>query len=113
MTVPTSSRGPPVRGRIAEADARALRAILLEHQRARTDQIEALLWQYGGAGGTAEADARELVVARMVLADVEAALQRLDDGSYGWCVRCTESIGLERLYAAPRTLLCIDCALER
>ena len=114
MTMPTTTRGQPVRGALSDTDARALRAILQEHQRARTDQIEALLWQYGDAGAAVgEAQARELVVARIVLADVDAALQRLDEGSYGWCVRCADPIGLERLFAAPRTLLCIGCALEQ
>ena len=114
MTLSTTTRGQPVRGALPDTDARALRSILQEHQRARTDQIEALLWQYGDAGAAVgEAEARELVVARLVLADVDAALQRLDDGSYGWCVRCAGGIGVERLYAAPRTLLCIGCALEQ
>ena len=113
MTMPTTTRGQPVRSGIKDNDVRALRAILQEHQRARADQIEALLWQYGDAGADSADVARELVVARMVLADVDAALQRLDDGSYGWCVRCTEPVGVERLYAAPRTLLCIECAMER
>jgi RNA polymerase-binding transcription factor DksA len=115
MTVSTTTRGQPVRGNpLHDDDACALRAILQEHHRARTDQIEALLWRYGDAGVAAgEAEARELVVARIVLADIDEALRRLDDGSYGWCVRCCEPIGIDRLYAAPRTLLCIGCALEQ
>ena len=48
--------------------------------------------------------------ARDRLAEVDAALARLDDGSYGSCERCGESIGPERLEARPETRLCIDCA---
>ena len=112
MTIPSTLRAQPDRRCVSKADATALRAILQEHRRARADQIEALLWLYDDAAAD-PVDARELVVARAVLADVDAALQRIEDGSYGWCVRCCEPIGVERLYAAPRTLLCIGCAFER
>src|SRR5215210_7831267 len=35
------------------------------------------------------------------LADIERALHRLDDGTYGTCEACGESIGDERLEAMP------------
>ena len=43
------------------------------------------------------------------LAAVEAALARLDDGTYGRCVRCGRPIGPERLDALPWAAQCIDC----
>jgi RNA polymerase-binding transcription factor len=43
------------------------------------------------------------------LADVEAAIARLDDGSYGTCVRCGRPIVPERLDALPWAAYCIDC----
>ena len=43
------------------------------------------------------------------LAAVEAALARLDDGSYGACVRCGRPIAPERLDALPWAAHCIDC----
>jgi RNA polymerase-binding protein DksA len=43
------------------------------------------------------------------LAAVEAALRRLDDGTYGTCVRCGEPIAAERLEALPWASHCIDC----
>ena len=111
MSIPTAlPGGRAVRG-VSDTDAASLRATLLEHRRARADQIEALLLlSEAGAGG---GDRRELVIARAVLAEVDAALGRLDDGTYGWCVRCAEPIGVDRLEVAPRSLFCIDCALER
>ena len=44
-----------------------------------------------------------------VLAQIDAALQRIDDGTYGVCENCGEQIPLERLEALPWTTLCIDC----
>ncbi len=40
------------------------------------------------------------------LDDVERALQRLDDGSYGRCERCRAPIDDDRLAAHPATRLC-------
>lgn len=44
------------------------------------------------------------------IASVKRALGRIDDGSYGICVRCGEEIAPERLDARPEAALCIDCA---
>jgi len=44
------------------------------------------------------------------LAQVEEALQRMDDRQqYGLCVACGEKIGIERLIAQPHAHLCMDC----
>ncbi|HEY0260339.1 MAG TPA: TraR/DksA C4-type zinc finger protein [Lacisediminihabitans sp.] len=43
---------------------------------------------------------------------VDAALQRIADGTYGVCVRCGKPIGGERLSARPAAATCIDCARE-
>lgn len=45
------------------------------------------------------------------LADVELALRRLDDGSYGNCVDCGESVPLERLRVQPAAQRCTGCQL--
>ena len=44
------------------------------------------------------------------IASVRRALARIEDGSYGICVRCGEAIAPERLDARPEAALCIDCA---
>jgi RNA polymerase-binding protein DksA len=44
------------------------------------------------------------------LREVEEALVRLDDGTYGTCAVCGKPIGEERLEAVPSTTLCIDDA---
>ena len=43
------------------------------------------------------------------LSTVEAALRRLDDGTYGTCVRCGKPVAPERLEALPWAAHCIDC----
>jgi DnaK suppressor protein len=43
------------------------------------------------------------------LVAVRAALQRMEEGSYGLCVDCGGEIGLARLQAFPAALRCIDC----
>jgi len=43
------------------------------------------------------------------LAQVDAAIARLDTGTYGDCTNCGRSIALERLEAIPWAALCIDC----
>jgi DnaK suppressor protein len=46
---------------------------------------------------------------REVLASVERALERIDDGTYGKCRRCGEAIPEQRLEAMPTAELCIAC----
>ena len=50
-----------------------------------------------------------------VLVQVNAALQRIDQGTYGKCQRCGKQIAPERLEAFPYVMYCIDCqaAIER
>jgi len=46
---------------------------------------------------------------RKLLPKIEAALERINDGSFGQCEGCGCEIGLKRLEARPVTALCIDC----
>ena len=48
-----------------------------------------------------------------VLEQVEAALVRIEDGSFGRCEACSRSIPKARLDAVPYAALCIKCASER
>ncbi|MFF3691647.1 TraR/DksA family transcriptional regulator [Streptomyces sp. NPDC002187] len=51
--------------------------------------------------------------ARMVLADVEAALTRMDDGRYGACHLCRRPINRERLMIVPQARYCARCQQVR
>lgn len=44
---------------------------------------------------------------------VEAALARLDSGTYGLCCACQSDLEPERLNADPAVVFCQECATER
>ena len=44
-----------------------------------------------------------------LLADIDAALRRIEEGTYGICVNCGAQIAPERLEAVPWATLCIEC----
>jgi DnaK suppressor protein len=47
--------------------------------------------------------------ARDLYTQVIGALCRIEEGSYGTCVRCSEAISVDRLKAMPAAGLCITC----
>jgi RNA polymerase-binding protein DksA len=47
-----------------------------------------------------------------LLTEIDAALERIEEGTYGTCVRCGNPIAPERLEATPHASLCIDCKLQ-
>ncbi|GGU15204.1 TraR/DksA family transcriptional regulator [Streptomyces coeruleorubidus] len=47
--------------------------------------------------------------ARMVLADVEAALSRMNEGSYGICHLCRRPVARQRLMIVPQARYCARC----
>jgi RNA polymerase-binding protein DksA len=47
-----------------------------------------------------------------VLEEIDRALKRIDDGTYGKCTRCGKDIPVERLEAIPYAEHCIDDARE-
>jgi DnaK suppressor protein len=50
---------------------------------------------------------------RRLLKKVEQALQRIDDGTYGWCAETGEPIGLARLLSRPTATLCLEAQQRR
>lgn len=62
--------------------------------------------------GTEVADAERedavIAVVEQQRVDVQAALARVDAGTYGTCTVCGRPIGAERLEARPEAALCID-----
>lgn len=68
--------------------------------------------------GTAEAVERitTTVTARALtksVAQIDRALEKLDDGTYGVCDICGTEIPEERLEAIPATSLCVQCSTDR
>jgi RNA polymerase-binding transcription factor DksA len=91
----------------------AIRAELDQQRRFRLEQLEQLAVE---AEAMATDDQARLQVSRFLtlaaesaLEDIDAALQRLEQGSYGTCERCAEPIPWERLEVLPMTRLCTPC----
>jgi RNA polymerase-binding protein DksA len=104
-----------------------LRKKLLERQRVLIGEVRdkreqaAAESSEGGVGG-AVGDTGDESVTRMAadldiqeagrdmeeLNDIDAALRRMDDGSYGTCDECGQDIGYARLDAQPTALRCIE-----
>lgn len=50
---------------------------------------------------------------RKLIRKIEEALNRIDDGSYGYCIETGEPIGVKRLEARPVATLCIEAQERR
>jgi RNA polymerase-binding protein DksA len=83
--------------------------------RAREETYGALAGPVTDVGDRASADVLadlgNAEVARdvRVVAELEAALARIDDGTYGLCATCNSEIDLERLRAYPVATRCTPC----
>jgi RNA polymerase-binding protein DksA len=97
----------------------ARRALEAERDRLLADLGEAIQapgqMTYGSQAAAASqvfAQQRDLALrdkAAQQLGQVEAALARIADGSYGTCLRCGRTIAPGRLEALPWVAHCIDC----
>jgi RNA polymerase-binding protein DksA len=101
------------------------RELLLEERRRVTDAIEYLHAENAGsmqdeAPETGLADTATLTLDReldysleehssYVLKEIDAALGRIETGTFGMCGRCGKPIAEERLEAMPYATLCIEC----
>jgi DnaK suppressor protein len=56
-----------------------------------------------------ELSTRDLERESSLLRQVRAALDRINEGSYGVCLECEEEISQKRLNAVPWATLCIAC----
>lgn len=95
-----------------------LRAELAELTAAPRDPMAAVSFGKRVGEGTAQAVERitQVDAARKLdakLRDVERALVKLDEGTYGVCDACGTGIGAERLEAIPWAVLCVTCAWVR
>ncbi|HVX53487.1 TraR/DksA family transcriptional regulator [Nocardioides sp.] len=97
--------------------ARAHSLVVLE---AAEMELSGLMKDSGDGAGQDQADVgatsferdHELTVVnseRDKLLQIERALGRIEDGSYGVCESCGQPIGKMRLMAFPRATLCMTC----
>jgi len=63
----------------------------------------------GLADAAAEMDVALVMRESQELQDIEAALTRMDEGSYGGCTECGDEIGRARLQASPAARRCLRC----
>ena len=57
----------------------------------------------------ASLEGQAALIAREI-ASVKRALTRIENGTYGECVRCGSEIAAKRLEARPEAALCLECA---
>lgn len=57
----------------------------------------------------ASLEAQVALVSREI-ESITRALERIENGTYGTCVRCGEDIALARLEARPEASFCMTCA---
>lgn len=62
------------------------------------------------ADGQVDADIQIIENAREMLTEVQAALRRIEDHSFGKCTRCGNPIALGRLKVLPYASQCVSCA---
>jgi RNA polymerase-binding transcription factor len=91
-----------------------LRSALEQQRQFRVEQLDQLAAE--AAAPMSMADEARIHVAAAVkvaamaaLADIDAALDRLERGSYGTCEQCRTAIPLERLEILPMSRLCMRC----
>ncbi len=93
---------------------------LKEEIRDAEQEIVGLLRDGGDGAGNDQADVGSTTLerdhemslannARDMLDQIERALARIDDGTYGVCESCGKAIGKGRLQAFPRATLCVSC----
>lgn len=49
---------------------------------------------------------------RRTIQDIDAALERIDNGEYGICARCDEDIPARRMEVRPFSRYCVECKSE-
>jgi len=92
----------------------AIRADLAQQRRFRSEQLEELAVDATEAMATADQNRLQVtrvltLAAEAALSEIDAALQRLEEGSYGICERCGEPIPWQRLEVLPMSRLCTPC----
>ncbi|WP_031506390.1 TraR/DksA family transcriptional regulator [Streptomyces megasporus] len=88
-----------------------LRDDLEEQRRFRIDQLREFsrAREEPHTAGRTEVEVRIVASARMVLADVEEALERMDRGHYGVCLRCARPVPFHLLEIVPQARYCAPC----
>lgn len=107
--------------RALEQRLRDKRAAIVELEEARRDSGAVVELDQSRTGRLSRMDAMQLQAmakagesrAREELQRIDAALKRLENGDFGYCMDCDEPIAAARLQANPTATLCVTCAAAR
>jgi RNA polymerase-binding protein DksA len=98
-----------IRARLMQHKAELQKRITTIHEHARDPLEQDSAEQAAQLGNVAVVAALESEAVQQI-AEIDAALQRLEAGTYGVCVSCGEPIGEGRLKVRPAATQCRDCA---
>jgi RNA polymerase-binding protein DksA len=98
-----------IRERLLAHKAELRKRVTTIHEHARNPLEQDSAEQAAQLGNVAVVSALESEAVQQI-AEIEAALQRLEAGTYGDCVSCGEPIGEGRLKVRPAATQCRDCA---
>jgi len=108
---PLSERLPEYRA-VLEAQWRRQVATIVELSYAALSRAPGEPDDDGSRTETFQLNSGLLATARQQLEGIEAALVRVDDGSYGLCGGCGEPIVPERLEILPAATYCVACQVR-
>jgi RNA polymerase-binding transcription factor DksA len=95
----------------ADLDVDDFRADLEHHRQFRVEQLDELTGDVfaGSDDALDEVTSALMTAAATALADIDAALHRVDEGCFGFCQVCDSAIAVDRLKALPMASLCMFC----
>jgi DnaK suppressor protein len=85
----------------------------LNHDHSRTTSMPTDMAELGSGNFDQELTLSLLDSERDALEQIEAAIERIEDGSYGRCQTCGMRIRKSRLQAIPYAAQCVRCASEQ
>jgi DnaK suppressor protein len=104
----------PTNSAVFEHQLPAIQAELDKQRRCRIEQLDELTMDATEAVATGDECRLQVtrvlqVAAESAMGEIDVALERLENGSYGICERYTEPIPFDRLDVLPMTRLCTPC----
>jgi RNA polymerase-binding transcription factor DksA len=107
LDLPRAEARTETRGRAASPAADEIRQ-RLEHARStRLAQLKAL--DESGQRSDDHLTSTQKEAIKRVLAEIDEAFARVDDGTYGACLGCGKAVPPERLEILPHTRHCVAC----
>lgn len=105
----TPEEAAKIRTLLLATKAEMQKRVTTIHEHARNPLEQDSAEQAAQLGNVAVVSALETEAVHQI-AEIDAALKRLELGTYGVCVSCGEPIGDSRLGARPAATQCRDCA---